>query len=333
MARPLALIDKKVVASSIFWSIIIPTYRRQDVLEQCLARILASDLPLDHSEILVYDNGFPDTSDRIIQKFSESLPIRYTINSPGHGFGYSILRGARESSGELIVELNDDALIPPSFFERLNSTFEADPKIGIVGVRAIERGYDASGSDIGVIDVVNCDVLGNFCLATDAPIDVEHVYGFCYGYRRNLLESGGNHDSILLSRDFSNGNRIETDQCLSARRVGYRVVYDGRIAVEHLAKPRTDIDEKSLRWRLNYTRNTLYLFLKHFGCFGRRGIAIRFLLKNLGIRSALLRPNRESVQFLWNGMIARSAAFYHWFRFLGHDQFFGRRLSKKDISP
>lgn len=325
--------DDSAANSSTVWSVIIPTYRRQEILEQCLENIKKSDLPLQDSEILIFDNGFPNTSQLIAEKFSELLPIRYTLNEPGHSFGYSVLRGAEESRGKLIVELNDDALVPVDLFAKLKATFDSDPTIGVVGVRAIEKGYIVQGTDIGVIDSTNCNVLGNFCLATDSLVDVEHVYGFCYAYRRSLLSSGGHHDRILLSRDFSNGDRIETDQCLSAKRAGYRVVYDGRISVVHLAKPRTDMDEKSLQWRLNHTRNTLYLFLKHFGIFGRSCIAFRFCLSNLGIRTALVQPSRENLAFLVNGLIARSAAVFHWLRFLCRDWLFGRRLSKREISP
>ena len=159
-------------------------------------------------------------------------------------------------------------------------------------------------------------VVGNFNRPTAGPLDVEHVYGFCYAYTRALVERGGGHDAVLLARDYSSGNRIETDQCLTARRLGFRVVYDGRIAVRHLAKPRGDMSERSPRWQLNHTRNTLYLYLKHFGLFGRRCLALRFLFQDVGLLSALRRPTGTNWRYFLTGLRGRLSAFGHYARYL-----------------
>ena len=287
------------------------------MLRLCLERLQELHVESSDVEILVYDNGAPHDSRSVVDSFAEKLPfLEYCLNEAGHGLGYSLCRGAADAKGQYVVELNDDALVPADFLNRINSIFASDPSIGVVGVRAIEKGYITDDRPIGSIDSKTAEVAGNFNQETDGVIDVEHVYGFCYGYRRELLELRGGHDRTLLSRDFSSGSRIETDHCLTAKRLGYRVVYDGRIAVPHLAKPRPDIDETSLRWKLDHWRNTLYLFLKHFGWFGRDAIAIRFALVDLGLISFLRRPNKTNWLYLWAGICARTSAVWHWIKFL-----------------
>lgn len=299
--------------SEIFWSIVIPTRCREQTLFRCLKHLEVSDLPIDFSEILIYDNGATDPSRRVVTPFMGRLPIRYTVNEPGHGFGYSVVKGAADSRGIYVLELNDDALIPPDFFQRMQSTFESDATVGVIGVCADEDGYELLGDRIGWVDSRACEIVANFSIPTEDIREVEHVYGFCFAYRKKLVDMGVGHDVVLLSKDYSNGNRIETDQCLSAKSVGFRVVYDGTIEVKHLAQPRTDLDEKSSRWRINYTRNTLYLYLKHFGVFGRNAIATRFFLcKNTGLKSLLLSPSLSNLQYFYEAMWSRCSAFYHW---------------------
>jgi glycosyltransferase involved in cell wall biosynthesis len=293
----------------------LPTYRRQEVLKKALEHIQNQTIDLQDLEVLIYDNGSTDDSRNIAEAFSQKLRLTYCLNEPGHGLGYSLSRGSAEASGEIVIELNDDALISSDFIERITEVFETDPKIGIIGVRAIEQEYESDSRPIGVIDVKTLEVVGNFDQPTSGPIDVEHVYGFCYAYRRELRRSGAVHDSVLLARDYSSGNRIETDQCLTARSLGYRVVYDGSIEVVHLAKPRPDFDERSLKWKLNHWRNTLYLFLKHFGLFGRNSIAIRFALQDVGALSLLRRPNKTNWMYFWVGTKARTSAVWHWAKF------------------
>src|SRR4051794_614956 len=130
------------------YSLIVPTYRRPDVLALCLERLEALDYPLDRLEILVYDNGSPADSRQVASVYAGRLPLRYTVNEPGHGLGYSLRRGARECRGTRVVELNDDALVPPDFLRRLDAVFDSDPAIGVVGVRALEDGYAGGGSGI-----------------------------------------------------------------------------------------------------------------------------------------------------------------------------------------
>lgn len=297
-----------------FWSVIIPTFRRQDVLCRCLENLTEAAKFVDSIKVVLLDNGAPCLSGSVVERFVERLPITYQENAAGHGLGYSLSRGASLARGALVLEINDDALVPPTIFSDLQRVFDSDPTIGVVGVRAIEEGYAAGGEGIGRIDPKSCQVIGNFHLPTDEPIDVDHVYGFCYAYRRELLDKGAGHDQVLLARDYSSGNRIETDHCLMAKKLGYRVVYDGRIAVKHLAKPRPDMSERSPRWRINHTRNTLYLFLKHYGWLGNRAISARFCLKDLGIRSAILRPSRENWAYVATGFRARCSAVWHWLK-------------------
>jgi GT2 family glycosyltransferase len=298
------------------YSIIIPTYRRPDVLALCLEHLADLDYPRDRVEVLVYDNGGKDHSGHVIERFRDWLPLRYTVNDGAHGMGYSLNRGLRCCRGVKILEMNDDALVPPDILKVCDQTFASDPRIGCVGFRALEDGYHAAGEGIGRIDDSG-EVVGNFNREHDGLLAVDHVYGFCYAYTREALRRGGLHDEVLLARDYSSGNRIETDHCLTLRRLGYKVVYDSRIGVRHLAKPRGDYNERSLRWKLNHTRNTLYLFLKHYGLFGKRALALRFtFVQDVGILSALRKPTLGNLAYFLTGLRGRLSSYWHYLRYL-----------------
>jgi GT2 family glycosyltransferase len=267
--------------------------------------------------VLVYDNGFPLDSQWIVEPFKSRIDIEFHLNEAGHGLGYSLLRGTHAATGEIIVELNDDAMVPVDFLTRLVGWFALRQDLGVLGFRAIETGYFDSGGSIGTIDPRKMEVEGNFNRPIVVPIEVDHVYGFCYAYRRKLLAMGGCHDRVLLSRDYSSGNRIETDHCMSVRKLGYKVIYDSSIAIEHLAKPRGDLSERSDAWRINAIRNTLYLFLKHFGLFGNRAIALRFtLLHDMGLKSVIFRPSVQNWHYFMIGCRARFSAFQHYLLYL-----------------
>jgi hypothetical protein len=89
------------------------------------------------------------------------------------------------------------------------------------------------------------------------------------------------------------------------------------MAAVHLAKPRPDMSEVSPRWHRNSIRNTIYLYLKHFGPFGKGGAALRLtFLVDVGVISMLRRPTRVNIVYFAHGLGSRTSAYWHWIKYL-----------------
>jgi GT2 family glycosyltransferase len=298
------------------YSIVIPTYRRGDMLAKCLESVCALDYALDALEVLIVDNAGEANSSAVVAPFNGRIRIRYLVNRRNQGYGYSVNRGIVESSGERILLLNDDAMPQPDLLAESDRLLASEPAIGAVGCRAIENGYQTLSDQIGEIGPRG-EVHGNFNLDCGAPIDVDHVYGFCYVFTRRAVELAGLNDRTLLARRYSSGNRIETDHCLMIKRAGLRVVYNPRMVAVHLAKPRSDMSEVSLAWTRNAIRNTLYLYLKHYGLFGKKAAALRLtFLAHVGVLTMLRNPSGESVAYFVNGLRSRASAYAHYLLYL-----------------
>jgi GT2 family glycosyltransferase len=298
------------------YSIVIPTYRRGAELAECLESVCALDYPTDRIEVVIVDNGGADHTRASAAPFTDRLTINYLVNEQNRGYGYSVNRGISESRGDVILLLNDDARPMPDILKLCDALLSADPSIGCVGCRAIEQGYTRSGEGIGVI-ARGGEIIGNFDVDCGSPIEVEHVYGFCYAFTREAVRRAGLNDRTLLARPYSSGNRIETDHCLMIRRQGLKVVYHPGMTAVHLAKPRPDMSELSLRWHRNEIRNTIYLYLKHFGPLGRGGAAFRLtFFVHLGVISAFQRPTAANIKYFAHGLGSRTSAYWHWLKYL-----------------
>jgi GT2 family glycosyltransferase len=298
------------------YSIVIPTFRRGESLAECLESVCALDYEHEAIEVVIVDNGGAENTKAAATPFMDRLRIRYLVNPRNRGYGFSVNRGIVESAGDRILLLNDDARPFPDMLRECDRLLAADPSIGCVGCRAIEHGYQNWGTRIGYIDRRGI-IVGNFDVDCGAPVEVEHVYGFCYVFTREAVERAGLNDVTLLAQPYSSGNCIETDHCLSIRRAGLKVVYNPRMAARHLAKPRPDMSEVSLRWHLNAIRNPLYLFLKHYGVFGNGAVALRLtFFQHVGIVSALRRPSKANLAYFANGLRARASAYGHYLKYL-----------------
>jgi GT2 family glycosyltransferase len=298
------------------YAIVIPTYRRAESLAECLETVCALDYPKDAIEVVIIDNGGLEHTRAAADPFHDRLRIRYLVNAKNRGYGFSVNRGIVESTGDRVLLLNDDARLMPDLLRQCDALLATDPSIGCVGCRAIEQGYVHIGTEIGVL-LTSGIVVGNFDIDCGTPIEVEHVYGFCYVFTREAVRRAGLNDMTLLAQPYSSGNCIETDHCLSIRRAGLKVMYHPGMVARHLAKPRPDMSEISLRWHMNAIRNPLYLYLKHFGPFGKRCAALRWTFsRHLGLWSMLRKPNRANVEYFTNGVRAKASAWGHWIKYL-----------------
>jgi GT2 family glycosyltransferase len=298
------------------YSVVIPTFRRGDALAECLETLCAVEYPLEKVEVIIVDNGGADHSRGAAERFMNRLRIRYLINPKNRGYGFSVNRGIVESAGDCILLLNDDARPYPNLLAECDALLSSDPLIGCVGCRAVEKGFESWGTDIGRV-LEDGAIVGNFDIDCGAPVEVDHVYGFCYVFTREAVRRAGLNDQTLLAQPYSSGNRIETDHCLSIREHGLKVVYNPRMVAVHLAKPRPDMSEVSLRWHLNSIRNTIYLYLKHYGPFGRQAAALRLtFFQHVGIVSAIRRPTRANLGYFLMGLQARASAYGHYVKYL-----------------
>lgn len=297
------------------WSIVIPTYRRGEALAECLESVCAIDYPKDRVEVIIIDNGGAENTEAAAAPFAARVTLRYLVNEQNRGYGFSVNRGISESRGDAILLLNDDARPMADVLAKCDTLLASDREIGCVGWRAIERGYARSGEGIGVISARG-DVVANFDMDCGAPIEVEHVYGFCYAFTQEAVRRAGVMDRTLLAQPYSSGNRIETDHCLTIREHGLKVVYHPGLVAVHLAKPRPDMSEVSLRWKRNSIRNDIYLRLKHFGPFGKQAAALRLtFVHDVGIVSMLTRPTQVNIAYFAHGLGSRVSAWWHWLKF------------------
>ncbi len=112
-------------------SIVICTFRRQDLLGACLESCLAQDLPADVSiEVVVIDNC-PEVSARTaVAPFMERGPVRY-ISEPRTNISHARNRGVEASLAPLLAFVDDDNVLPKDWVQTI-LTMMADEGIACV---------------------------------------------------------------------------------------------------------------------------------------------------------------------------------------------------------
>ena len=131
-------------------SVVMPTYRRPDLLARCLGALLAQTLPADRFEVIVVDDGQEDRCRDQVERIAATPgapAIRYLRAASGRGPAVARNAGWRAATAPLVAFTDDDTLPDPSWLARGLAAIQAPPD-WVAGAGQV-RGPSASAGGIG----------------------------------------------------------------------------------------------------------------------------------------------------------------------------------------
>lgn len=116
-------------------SVIVCTYNREKYLMPLFESIAANTLPFDRYELLVIDNNCTDGTADVCRRFAEKHPeVNFrALKETTQGLSAAKNCGIRNSNGELIVFIDDDALVDSNYLQDYVDWFEAHPNTMAAG--------------------------------------------------------------------------------------------------------------------------------------------------------------------------------------------------------
>lgn len=130
------------------FSVIIPVLNQLDLTKQLFGCIAKNTLL--PSEIILIDNASEEDYSDLSKKY-ENLNIRYIKNEKNIGVNAAWNEGIKYSNYKYISILNNDIIIPTTFFEKTEKAFQ-DPKVGLVVPNTVkERNYNLEDSNKNII--------------------------------------------------------------------------------------------------------------------------------------------------------------------------------------
>lgn len=189
-------------------SIIIPVYNVRDYLERCLSSVEMQTF--DDFEVIVVDDGSPDTSYEVYEAFSARDSRFRHIRKENGGVSRARNTGLAMAQGDYVLFIDSDDWMPEDSLETLYS-------------RAIETGADLTVADVtiahdgGVEERVHV-FDEDFVTEDSAFIDgyKKAILGYAYNPRpyggRCIMATGlGGPWNKLVRRDYLQAHNIEFD--------------------------------------------------------------------------------------------------------------------------
>jgi GT2 family glycosyltransferase/glycosyltransferase involved in cell wall biosynthesis len=208
-------------------SVVVPTYNRAPILRKCLAALAAQTVDPSRMEVLVCDDGSSDDTEAVVRAFAAPFALTY-LRQQNSGPGAARNMGIRAARGELLLFLNDDALLAPDalavHLER--HAMHAGESVAVLGQFRFLPEHVAT--PFGLALERTTALFGYARMWSGCRYDFNHFYTCNVSVGRAAVEAVG-----LFDEAFTGPAAEDLDLGFRLARAGTELVYDARCVSWH----------------------------------------------------------------------------------------------------
>jgi GT2 family glycosyltransferase len=211
-------------------SVVVLCYNSlEEATRPCLESII-KNTPSDEYELIIIDNCSSDGTPEYLSEFAKgNRNIRLKLNGINKGYAGGNNDGIKLATGDFIVLLNNDTLVPPGWLERLLKPFLKDSKIGLVGPVTNSAGNEQR-IDLPKLNEKNYEEISAEYIKRHCGVifKTDRLGFFCVAITRTALDEIG-----LLDEGFGIGMFEDDDYCIRAKKAKFTLAITEDCFVYH----------------------------------------------------------------------------------------------------
>lgn len=190
------------------YSVIIPVYNRPKEVDELLESLCAQTFT--DFEVIVVEDGSSETSKSVCEKYKSQLDLKYFFK-PNSGPGPSRNYGAEHSSGEYLIILDSDVIVPKDYLQHIEDALKANPTDAFGGP---DRAHE---SFTPIQKAINYSMTSFFTTGGirggKQKMDKFYPRSFNMGIRSRLFQQVGGFAPIRYGEDIDLSTRLFKTGC------------------------------------------------------------------------------------------------------------------------
>lgn len=211
-------------------TVIICTYNRADILEECLQSLFEQTRPMADFQILVVDNNSEDGTADLVHRIATSRDNLRLVREPIQGLSHARNRGLQESDSEWVAYLDDDAKANSDWVARIftiteTTNFDAfgGPYLPWYRDGRVDWYLDEYGTNLTWMPYREVTELTSGCFSGGNAV-----------YRRSAALAAGGFPTSFGMRGDALGYGEENVLQYRLRGRGLRIGFDPHLIIHHL---------------------------------------------------------------------------------------------------
>ena len=190
------------------YSVIIPVYNRPKEVDELLESLCTQTFT--DFEVIVVEDGSSETSESICENYRDRLDLKYYFKS-NSGPGPSRNYGAERSSGEYLIILDSDVIVPEGYLQAIEDALKSNPTDAFGGP---DRAHE---SFTPIQKAINYSMTSFFTTGGirggKKKMDKFYPRSFNMGIRREVFQKVGGFAPIRYGEDIDLSTRLFEAGC------------------------------------------------------------------------------------------------------------------------
>lgn len=186
-----------------YFSVIIPVFNRPDEVAELLDSLAQQTVKT--FEVIVVDDGSEKKCDKIVAKFKDRLSIHYfykTNSGPGPTRNFA----AEKSSGEYLLILDSDCIVPAHYIETIEKRLQQSPLDAFGGPDCAHQSF--SNTQKAISYAMTSFFTTGGIRGGKKKLDRFYPRSFNLGIRKDVFEKLGGFSSMRFGEDIDLSIRI-----------------------------------------------------------------------------------------------------------------------------
>lgn len=186
------------------YSFVIPVYNRPDEVDELLESL--THQTLTDFEVIIVEDGSSIPCRHMVEKYTELLPTRY-YEKPNSGPGQTRNYGVERSTGEYVIILDSDCILPPGYLQAVEDELQRKPADAFGGPDRAHESFTPVQKAINYA-MTSFFTTGGIRGGSKKKLDKFYPRSFNMGIRRDVYLHLGGFSKMRFGEDIDFSIRI-----------------------------------------------------------------------------------------------------------------------------